>query len=83
MANDYDAQSPDVDVALRFLSDRSVFKLYANDESVISGAFFFHHPDKLKASALHRQGPKIPLTVDGWEMQPLKWSASTADNSGR
>lgn len=62
-------------LSLRFFPDRSVFELYANDESVISGAFFFHHAENLKAAAMHRKGPKIPLTVDGWEMQPLKWSA--------
>jgi sucrose-6-phosphate hydrolase SacC (GH32 family) len=63
-------------VTLRFFSDRSVFEIYANDEVVISNAAFFHNPDSLKAAALHRKGPKIPLTVDGWEMTPLEWSSA-------
>jgi sucrose-6-phosphate hydrolase SacC (GH32 family) len=71
---------PGESVTLRFFSDRSVFELYANDESVISGAFFFHHPDKLKAAAMHRKGSPISITVDGWEMQPLKWSVSQSQS---
>lgn len=67
---------PGEPVTLRFFSDRSVFELYANDEVVVSSACFFHEPDKLKVAALHRNGPKIPLTVEGWEMQPLRWSAT-------
>lgn len=73
---------PGEPVTLRFFSDRSVFELYANDESVISGAFFFHHPDKLKAAAMHRDGPVIPVAVEGWEMTPLTWSAHAAPSRG-
>lgn len=62
---------PGEQVTLRFFSDRSVFELYANDEAVISGAFFFRQPDKLKAAALHRKGPKPPIAVEGWEMNSI------------
>lgn len=62
---------PGEQVTLRFFSDRSVFELYANDEAVISGAFFFRQPDKLKVAALHRKGPKTPIAVEGWEMNSI------------
>jgi sucrose-6-phosphate hydrolase SacC (GH32 family) len=64
-------------VTLRFFSDRSVFELYANDEAAISNAASFYNPDNLKAAAMHRNGPEIPLTVDGWEMGALKWFSAT------
>ena len=68
---------PGAPVTLRFFADRSLFELYANDEAVISNAAFFHNPDNLKAAAMHRNGPEIPLTVDGWEMGALKWFSAT------
>jgi hypothetical protein len=64
-------------VTLRFFSDRSVCELYANDEAAISNAASFYNPDNLKAAAMHRNGPEIPLTVDGWEMGALKWFSAT------
>lgn len=68
---------PGDSVTLRFFSDRSVFELYANDEVAISGAFFFHDPERLTVAALHRKGPSIPLTIEGWEMRPLTWTSWT------
>jgi beta-fructofuranosidase len=64
-------------VALRLFSDRSVFEVFANDEIVISAVVFFQNPGILKVSILDSRGSKTPITVEAWEMQPLKWSSSS------
>jgi len=67
-------------VTLRFFSDRSIFELYANDEVVISQAGFFADPENLKAELLQRGGTAAEVSVDAWEMNPLKWSVYKPDD---
>ncbi len=62
-------------VTLRFFAGRSVFELYANDEVVISNAGFFADPESLKAKLFQRGGAAVQVSVEAWEMEPLKWSA--------
>lgn len=33
-------------------------------------------------AAMHRDGPVIPVAVEGWEMTPLTWSAHAAPSRG-